>query len=93
MGGYREARRGNAYLCCLTVPPKSLEDKKKRPNWLERAASKVLDVILDTWVDFSLSIWSKFIVGGTGICIAAAAPNMDWQNVFVFLPDVAKTGN
>ncbi|VDL69962.1 unnamed protein product [Nippostrongylus brasiliensis] len=42
LGGHREARRGNAYLCCLTI----------------------LEAVLDAWVDFSLSIWSKFIVGG-----------------------------
>ncbi|KIH64071.1 hypothetical protein ANCDUO_05622, partial [Ancylostoma duodenale] len=64
LGGQREARRGNAYLCCLTVPPETKKEKQKKPNWLVRTVSKLLDVILDAWVDFSLSIWSKFIVGG-----------------------------
>ncbi|VDM81088.1 unnamed protein product [Strongylus vulgaris] len=64
LGGQREARRGNAYLCCLTVPPKSKTDKKEKPHRIVRLVSKLLDLILDTWVDFSLSIWSKFIVGG-----------------------------
>ncbi|EPB70340.1 patched family protein [Ancylostoma ceylanicum] len=64
LGGQREARRGNAYLCCLTVPLETKKEKQRKPNWLVRAVSKLLDAILDAWVDFSLSIWSKFIVGG-----------------------------
>nr|CDJ96693.1 Patched domain containing protein [Haemonchus contortus] len=64
LGGHREARRGNAYLCCMTVPPPTKLEKNEKPSWIVRKASKILDVILDAWVDFSLSIWSKFIVGG-----------------------------
>ncbi|KJH46538.1 patched family protein [Dictyocaulus viviparus] len=63
LGGQREARRGNAYLCCLTVPP-STKTEKEKENWLHKVTSKALNTILDAWVDFSLSIWSKFIIGG-----------------------------
>ncbi|VDM52437.1 unnamed protein product [Angiostrongylus costaricensis] len=63
LGGEREARRGNAYLCCLTVPPPAKVEKEEK-NWLFLGVSWVLNKILDAWVDFSLSIWSKFIVGG-----------------------------
>ncbi|KAK6734551.1 hypothetical protein RB195_018002 [Necator americanus] len=64
LGGQREARRGNAYVCCLTVPPPTKNEKQTKPNWFARAASRLLAVVLDAWVDFSMSLWSKFIVGG-----------------------------
>ncbi|CAJ0606457.1 unnamed protein product [Cylicocyclus nassatus] len=64
LGGQREPRRGNAYLCCLTVPPKSKTVKEEKPYWILRAVSKLLDFVLDSWVDFSVSVWSKVIVGG-----------------------------
>ncbi|WKX93300.1 hypothetical protein Q1695_010945 [Nippostrongylus brasiliensis] len=64
LGGHREARRGNAYLCCLTVPLPAKLEKTEKPNWFIRTTSKILEAVLDAWVDFSLSIWSKFIVGG-----------------------------
>ncbi|KAK6014617.1 hypothetical protein OSTOST_19995, partial [Ostertagia ostertagi] len=64
LGGHREARRGNAYLCCLTVPPPTKIERNEKPSWIVRTTAKILDAVLDAWVDFSLSIWSKFIVGG-----------------------------
>uniref|UniRef100_A0A1I7XDV0 SSD domain-containing protein n=1 Tax=Heterorhabditis bacteriophora TaxID=37862 RepID=A0A1I7XDV0_HETBA len=64
IGGQREARRGNAYLCCLTVPEPKSPKKNNEPSRLVNALSRFASFILDSWVDFSMSLWSKILIGG-----------------------------
>ena len=60
-GGKREAQRKNAYLICLPPIPEDVHEKKKDNCWVKNVNSLV-DWILDTWVDFCMSTWSKAIL-------------------------------
>ncbi|KAK6031882.1 patched family protein, partial [Ostertagia ostertagi] len=56
--------RGSAIFVFRLCPPPTKIERNEKPSWIVRTTAKILDAVLDAWVDFSLSIWSKFIVGG-----------------------------
>ncbi|CAJ0584169.1 unnamed protein product, partial [Mesorhabditis spiculigera] len=64
LSGEREARRGHAFVPCLTVaePEKIAKKNNKKPED-EGLYNRMASFLLDIWVEFCMSAWSKYFVG------------------------------
>ncbi|CAJ0959646.1 unnamed protein product, partial [Mesorhabditis belari] len=68
LSGEREEKRGNAFIPCLTVAQRKKSEMNKKMAEEEEEEGfchKMGNVILDVWVDFCMSTWSKFLVGAS----------------------------